>query len=354
MDNSTPHLLFDAVRRRLRLQRLAMALRSATWAAAALLIIMALLQLFVMRFDVTFVLAAAVLPWLVAAGWTASRRITPAECAAWADRHLGGTSAYATWLETAGDQTPRPASPAVEYLLQWIATALPRSQAMLQALPLQLRLGKPVMALLVSAVLTAILLQLPARNAAANWHRPAVTAVSQSERDALLTTEADDPPATEATGPTAAAQSSRGQESETEPTAELAATNAGADSDEEGLARTTAAATGASGSRAASGGREAGDSADTLEDTGLSTSWQGELARKVLSSTVAANDVPTRADPARSADYAAALSPPDDSSAAPRHSLAPAVPPEARPRANLGPAEQAYVRAYFSGSGATR
>ena len=138
------------------------------------------------------------------------------------------------------------------------------------------------------------------------------------------------------------------------PTAELAATTAGADSDEEGLASTTAPATGASGSRAASGGREAGDSADTLEDTGFSASWQGELARKVISSNATTNQVPTRADPSRTVDYAAARSLPDDLPAVPGHSPAPAVPPEARPRARLGPAEQAYVRAYFSGSGATR
>ena len=211
MDNPTPRALFDAVRRRLRLQRLATALRSAAWAAAALLIVMALLQMFVARFGVTVIVAAAVLPWLVAAGWTASRRITPAECAAWADRHLGGTSAYATRLETAADQLPRPASPAVEYLLQWVATALPRSQAMLRALPLQLRLGKPVMALLVSVVLTAILQQLPARNAAANWNKPAVTPVSQTDRDALVTTEPGAPPAAQATGQAAAAQGSRVQ-----------------------------------------------------------------------------------------------------------------------------------------------
>ena len=105
MRNPTTHSLFDAVRRRLLLQRLATALRGAAWATAAILIAMTLVHMFVARFDVTVVVAAAALPWLVAAGWSASHRITRAECAAWADRHLGGTSAYATLLETVGDQT---------------------------------------------------------------------------------------------------------------------------------------------------------------------------------------------------------------------------------------------------------
>ncbi len=353
MGNSTPHVLFDAVRRRLRQQRLATALRWAAWAATAILVAMALLQMFVARFDVTVVLAATVLPWLVAAGWTASGRITPAECAAWADRHLGGTSAYATLLETVGDQPPRPASPAVEALLQWVEAAVPRSQAMLQALPLHMHLAKPVMAMFVSAALTAILLQLPARHAAAKWDRPADTPTAQTEPVAHLATAPSDLPAAETTDPTGAVQGSRGQAREAPPTAELVAAKAGADSVEKALALTTAPATGASGSRAASGGREAGDSPDTLEDAGFTPSWQGELARRVLSSTAAADNVPARADPAHAADYAAALSPPDDPSAAPLKSPAPAVPPEARPRARLGPAEQAYVRAYFAGSGAT-
>jgi hypothetical protein len=353
MGNSTPKVLFDAVRRRLRLQRLATALRRATWAAVAILVAMALLQLFVARFDVTVVLAATALPWLVGAGWTASGRITPAECAAWADRHLGGKSAYATLLETVGDQPPRPASPAVEALLQWVDAAVPRSQAMLHALPLRMRLAKPVMTLFVSGALTAILLQLPAPDTAAKWNMPAGAPVAQTEPDAHLATAPRDQPAAETTEPTVAVQSSRGQAREAPPTAELVAAKAGADSVEKELALSTDPATGASGSRAASGGREAGDSPDTLDDAGFTPSWQGELARKVLSSTAAADNVPARADPSHAADYAAAPSPPDDSSAVPLMSPAPAVPPEARPRVRLGPAEQAYVRAYFSGSGAT-
>jgi hypothetical protein len=256
-------------------------------------------------------------------------------------------------LETVGEQSPQPATPAVERLLQWVEAALPRSQAMLQTLPLHMRLTRPVMAMLVSAGLTAILLQIPARHTAAKWNTPAAAPVSQKELDGRVTTAPSDLPAEEGSDPAVAAQGSRGQARDAPPTAELAAANAGEDSGEKGLALTTAPATGASGSRAASGGREAGDSPDTLEDTGLSAAWQGELARKVLSSTVTADNVPARADPSRTADYAAAPTPPEDSSANPRNSPAPAVPPEARPRVRLGPAEQAYVRAYFTGSGAT-
>ncbi len=88
-----------------------------------------------------------------------------------------------------------------ERLLEWVEAAVPRSQAMLQALPLHLRLAKPVMAMLVSAALTAILLQIPARHAAAKWHEPVGTPVSQTERDVPVTTAPGDSPAAEAPDP---------------------------------------------------------------------------------------------------------------------------------------------------------
>jgi len=354
MRNPTTRL-FEAVRRRLLLLRLATALRSATWAAAAILAALTLVHLFVARLDVTTVFAAAALPWLVAAGWIASQRIPPEQCAAWADRHLEGKSAYATLLETVGDQPATPASPAVERLLLWLEVAAPRSEAMLQARPLQMRLAKPVMAMCVSAALAAILLQIPTQDTASRLSTSAAPSMSQAELAAGVTTEPGKPPATGGTAATAAARGNRGPAREAPTGAELAAaTNAGEDSGQKALPSSTAPATGASGSRAASGGREAGDSADTLEDTGFSTAWQGELARQLLTAAAPADSAPTRADPARAGDYAAAPGPLDDPSAMARIVAAPAVSPEARPRVPVGPAEQAYIRAYFSGSGASQ
>jgi len=355
MRNPTTRL-FEAVRRRLLLLRLATALRSATWAAAAILAALTLVHLFVARLDVTTVFAAAALPWLVAAGWIASQRIPLEQCAAWADRHLEGKSAYATLLETVGDQTATSASPAVERLLLWLEVAAPRSEAMLQARPLQMRLAKPVMAMCVSAALAAILLQIPAQDTASRLSTSAAIPVSRTELAAGVTTKRGDPPAKGGTAaPAAAAQGSRGPAREAPTGAELAAaTNAGDDSGQKGLASSTAPATGTSGSRASAGGREAGDSADTLEDTGFSAAWQGELARQLLTAAAPADSAPTRADPARAGDYAAAPGPLDDPSAMARIVAAPAVSPEARPRGPVGPAEQAYIRAYFSGSGASQ
>jgi len=349
--------LIDAVRRRLRKQRLARALHVAAWATVAALIASSLVHWFLWPVSLTDVCAVAALPWVMAIGWAISRRSTADECAAWADRHLGGASAYATMLEMAEDRHAGRAEPALERLEQWVNEALPHSLAMLAARPLRTRLAKPLAAALVCTALTTALIQIPARHTpAAAAQSPRGAATPQASAAAVATTARDDrlpdvaPEATIAGQPVTPRGAAQAREALSNPGVTQQRANAARTAGAAPLAAAPGAV--ATSSRAGSGGREAGDSSDTSADTGLSESWQGALAEKLLSSTAAVNGEPARADPTRAADYGPAPGPPDASSATALALPAPAVAPEAHATARLGPAEQEYVRAYFAGSGA--
>jgi len=357
MSSVTLQPLLDAVRRRLRVQRLAQSLRIAAWVAIAVTVACLLVHWFVRPLGLATMLEIAALPSGVALAWAVSRRNPSAECAAWADRHLGGASAYSTWLELTADRQPAPTSPAVERLSQWIDEVVPHSLAGLRARPLRARLTQPVVACLTVVVLAAVLLQLPVRHA--------TTAVTGSSGR------------TQASGPTAdadarSARENAGAELMSEPTAggRLDAPHRSADlpgpvstrgtaQDVPGTAMTlqdssleTSARAGGTSGRAGAGGHEAGDSPDTSTDAGLSDSWQGALAEKLRATGPAGAGAPERADPSRLAEYDGARGPPDTASIAADLSPAPALAPEPQARVQLGPTEQAYVRAYFAGSGA--
>lgn len=350
MRDPTPATLLNAVRRRLRLLHWARALRGAAWTSTALLIGLALTHLWLTPIHAAFVLAAATTPWLLAAGWAVSHRITEQDCARWADRHLGGASAFSTWLETAGKPQ---ASPAVERFLQWIAAAVPRSLATLQSLPLRLRLTKPLLSMIVSAVLAAIVLLISAPQSPGARAKPAAATESRTSRDQMDRADAPDASSTGAAPSPAATAGKQDAEADASQATGLSPLTDGVDSDATVLELATAPTAGAAGARAAAGGREAGDSPDTVQESGLSPSWQGELARRLLSSPDATDPASVRADPSRAAAYAAAAGPSDATSSARDPAPAPAAAPAARPQARLGPAEQAYLRAYFAGSGAT-
>jgi hypothetical protein len=351
MRDPTPATLLSAVRRRLLLLRWARALRSAAWTTAALLICLALTHLWLVPLETPFVLAVAATTWMLAAGWAVSHRFTDLECASWADRHLGGSSAFATWLEVIVEPQ---ASPAVERFLRWIAAAVPRTFAMLHSLPLRLQLTKPLSVLIVSAGLAATVLQIPSLQPAGTRAQPAAAPDARAAREVEERANAPDASSQGASplqAATAGRQDAAVEESHADALRPLADT--ADDSTTVALELATAPTAGAAGARAAAGGRDAGDSPDTVQESGLAPSWQGELARRLLSAPGATDPASARADPARAATYTAVADPPGAAPATRDFAPAPAAAPTARPQAGLGPAEQAYLRAYFAGSGAT-
>jgi hypothetical protein len=159
---STVHSLLGAVRRRLWLERFVAALRAALWSWAAILAIAAMLHLASGRPGLAAALVVATVAGLAALGRAALRRPGQAESALYADRRLGGESAYSTWLEARADAGLVHDTPALRRLAQWTAAAVPRSRSVLEALHLPLRLARPLAAAAICTVVAALVTALPA------------------------------------------------------------------------------------------------------------------------------------------------------------------------------------------------
>jgi hypothetical protein len=276
--------------------------------------------------------------------------IRAGECAAWADRLLGGRSAYSTYLEFASkDDEPRPAA-ALTRLIDWIEQAAPRSLELLESMSQRTGVMKPTAVAIVAALLAIALLQIPTHPR---------THVSSLVSTALPMPAAD--------APGRAAERDEGEMAASAVTARPRKTGAADESREAGglapvaedrhaavEARNTddEAPRSTSAQRAASGGRDAGDSPDKVVDPGLSEAWQGELAT-TLRSLSEPSEGTTRTDSTVAAEFSRETMPSSDVRGTMILVPAPAAAPEARRAARLGPAEQAYVRAYFAGSGAT-
>ncbi len=154
-------VLLGAVRRRLWLGHALVALRLALWGTAGLLLLAALAHVATGPISVTGLRTAIALLWGVVASWALTQRPGPAECATWADRNLGGESAYSTWLESGSEGRRGRAAPALEWLEQWIAAAASGSLRRLTERRDSTLLARPLATAAICAALAAVVLQVP-------------------------------------------------------------------------------------------------------------------------------------------------------------------------------------------------
>jgi hypothetical protein len=347
-------MLLAGVQRHLLRDRLAAAARFAAWGTAGVAVLGALLHFVVRPVSPLGLLGALAMPWLVAVLQVITQRTRPVECAAWADRHLGGRSAYSTWLEM--NATSRDATaPALAHLEAWLAESTPGRLAQLAAWPFDARLRKPLTAALVCSALALALLQLPARPLASGGESPQVearpTATATSQRPTAPTESG------RTTGAGVGDEDDAGlaaleQQRRDAPGADANAGDVSAEThDETGSVPPDSAQSQAT-ARVTATGREAGDSTDPGADTALTTPWQGELAAQLRQISGTRERDALRADATRAADYDESSGRSVDTPADAVRAAA-ATPPPARPALRLGPAEQAYLRAYFADSGAT-
>ena len=154
--------LLAAVRRRLWRERFVVALRVALWSWAAILAAATALHLAVNWPGLGVAVAIAGAAGLAALGWAALRRPGEAESALYADRRLGGESAYSTWLEARAGADDARNTPALRRLAQWTTAAARRSQGALEALHAPLRLARPFVAATICTVVAALVTALPA------------------------------------------------------------------------------------------------------------------------------------------------------------------------------------------------
>ena len=163
--------LLAAVRRRLWRERFVVALRVALWSWAAILASAAALHLAVSWPGLGVAVAIAGAAGLAALGWAALRRPSEAESALYADRRLGGESAYSTWLEARAGGDDARNTPALRRLMQWSIAAAPRSHAALEALHAPLQLSRPFVAATICTVVAALVTALPAADGGTDTER---------------------------------------------------------------------------------------------------------------------------------------------------------------------------------------
>jgi len=367
--------LLGAVRRRLWLERLVAALRLALWSWAAILAIAAALHLASGRPGLAVAVVVATVAGLAALGWAALQRPSEAESALYADRRLGGESAYSTWLEARTDAGLANDTPPLRRLVQWTAAAAPRSRSTLEALHLPLRLARPFAAAVICTVVAALVTALPAAGRGADVE-PSGQARESSQPaeplslddDALaqelaaeLSTPRDSPDGSPTPGrgsmqrprdgdaatsavaagdPIAAQATASSDDARQATAAEASVAAAGA----EGAAaapRTADEAGEASSAVARGSGREAGASRDELAAAAGSRALQGALAVQRRDVIRPGEDSSRQADMGQAGIYEGETSASGVADALPEPAAA--RPPAARREIALTPAEAAFA-----------
>jgi len=161
MGPSPVQSLLGAVRRRLWRGHFIAAARLALWGCAALLLVAGAAHLVVRPVPVDDLLATIAALWASALAWAGLRRPAETACALWADRHLGGASAYSTLLEMRIGAQPAPHTEAVRWLEQWATASVPQARRLLAGQRDPARLVRPLFSMLVAAAIAALVLTLP-------------------------------------------------------------------------------------------------------------------------------------------------------------------------------------------------
>ncbi len=371
--------LLDAVQRRLWRDRFLAAGRQALWTAAAVSATAIALHLLLTPVGPAAWGTVIVLMAVVLGARAAAARPPEAACALWADRHLGGASAYSTLLEQRqrGAASPALDSPALRQLERWVLEQLPQAQRQLAAQRQPARLARPLVAALVCAALAGGVLALfdrpppsppaphPSVSPVTGATPPALGAAGGSAPNGLAGDIAqalrstapqalDDQPEAGAGGPSARAgrPDGRAPAKASGGSADGGTAASGASVSAPSSPGTTTAA-GASGATGSSTGREAGDGRDLRGQAGLSRLQP--LPRAVTRSGAAVAGGQRQADDASAGRY-------DDQDAAQRpldgatggFNAAAATKPPVTASKPLGATQNSYVQAWMKASSSRR
>lgn len=371
--------LLGAVRRALWRAQASAAVGLALWGSAGLMLLAVAVHLALLAVPVGAVLWALAGLWASMLAWAAGRRPTDAACALWADRHLGGASAFTTWLEL-GQGLPGVANAAVlRWLEQWAAARVPYSLRQLAERPAAARLARPLLCMLVCWPLATLVLTLPAPAPHSPPQAAAAPAAGTADRvlpaadapqaaqlvseiaSALRAAQPDAAPARGQAGQTQSAGQGKADDGKAPMAANASAAPPGKQaSAPDGSAAPPAAVSAATGTAPSPGtgaGREAGDSRDARAAVGNSKLLRGALAvqRSQLKDRRLAPE--KQADMHRLGRYDDDLAP--QGTLALRAHAGLAAPPAATPppvsqAQRLGPTEASYVQAWLKASALNR
>lgn len=298
MRGSELQRLLDAVRLRLWRGRFIAALRGSLWGSAAMLALAIAVALLAGRSSVPALAAALAGLWLLMLAWAAWRRPTDRACALWADRHLGGASAFSTLLELDRGDRPEPDPAALRGLQRWAANKVPECLDALAERPDPARMARPLFSALVCAALATLVLGLldpmpaaPQAAAPLPAGEPAAAEATPSaggelaKQIAQAVRAAESRQAAERRGEGQAPAAAKGRPSADQaPADQVAAKPAGAQRGDSAAASAAslhsvaAARTDPGNSSAAASGRDAGDSPDPRAGGGMSRASQGTIA----------------------------------------------------------------------------
>lgn len=372
---SNLRLLLDSVARRLWLARALATVRLASWATAAILLVAAIAHVFAGPATIDGLRNALLLLWGTAMAWSLARRPRPAECALWADRNLGGESAFSTWLEFRR-ATPRPAqATALQRLAQWSEAAATRSLHLLEARREPIGLGRPLATTAICAAVAVVVLQLPSANRRSIAEPVAQSTGSESpsrefspprvpglDDDALAeelatalrsTTSGRD--ASERPADSVSSASDRAYDDGREPVARGRQEASGTvETDRMAQLATAGVATTATGPESGPGstahgagsGREAGDSRDERHDRGASRPLPASAAASGAGEVGPPSTADRQANMDQRASFDERLATHAPVTQGTDVEALPATPPPAAYAARLTPAQSAYVRAW--------
>jgi hypothetical protein len=369
--------LLGAVRHRLWRGQLVVAARLALWASAALMLVAAAVHLWVRPVGggtVAFVIAVL---WAATLAWAGMRRPSDSACALWADRNLGGKSAFATLLELRSDKQIVANAQALQRLEQWATSRVPDSARRLAGRHDRTRVARPLFAALVCAALAALVLALPRFVTPPRLDRaalppsqvgdhpaPAAESTFQSEPLADLASalrpddlrpehdhrEGGQAPAA-AVGKIDNSAESAAEEAGAVPRANDRAAGGGSPG---GGPVDADAAGGATRAVGAPSGREAGSSRDDRAESGASRLPRSPLAVRRVEPVAGSRSSKMQAEMNQPAKYDDQNSGTGAATAQASRVPAAATPPPATEATRLTPTEAIYVQAWMQASGQRR
>ncbi|EHR70341.1 hypothetical protein BurJ1DRAFT_1473 [Burkholderiales bacterium JOSHI_001] len=375
MPDATLDSLIAVTRRHLWRVHLGAAVRRAAWGSAGLLLLAAAWHLGLGPLAPPLLAALLCAIWAAALAWAALQRPGDTDCALWADRHLGGASAFSTWLDLNQGRHQAADPGAVAWLQDWATARVPPALRQLAHRPPAEGGARPVLALAVCAGLLAAVATLspprpprrpvPAPDTALAAARPSTDGLAAASAPGLQDLAGELSQALRRREPQDAARGASGQAGPAGGAAASSGASAGAaprpanEVRAGGLAQAGAApaagdgvpaatppgATAASGATAGTG-QGAGKSVDEHSSTAPGRTRAPAVALREVA--LAATDAPPQrqADMAQGATYDE--SQPErrpDASALPI--AAPATAPPADRDARLTPTESSYVQAWM-------
>jgi hypothetical protein len=365
--------LLGAVRRRLWWAQLVAAVRLALWGSAGLMLLAAAAHLAAQPFRPGAIHIALALPWASALAWAGLTRPSDSACALWADRQLGGTSAFATLLEMRERTQTGPNTPAVQWLEQWATARVPHGLQLLAERHDSARLARPLLSMLVCAALATLVLTRPntvptsrqefaasspprVADRPAPGAEPPVPAERVSElASALRSAESLSMSDRREAGRSAAAGQGKSDDGTGSQTAQSGVPppdrRATASESPVGALADAAPGTGAAQAPGAGSGRDAGDSPDDRADAGVSRVLRGTLPVQMRELRAGRPSSDRQADMDQAATYDEQPAP--HGAAMTRVEPVPiaATPPVATEAVRLTPTEATYVQAWMKASG---